>query len=184
MFRSVFIAVLALVALTASAMAQAPQTIRGNVGGYEFAVASTPTVQNAAYSSGNAIGGLQTIAAFRTPGGSGIVNNVSVWSKGGSTTAMTIYMFNSNPSASTCTDKAAFVLNAADISKLVAVAPPVLTPAIVGAGTTATTASQQTPVNMVNGDATQNLYVCAVVGGSVTPASTSDLVFKFAGVQD
>jgi len=43
---------------------------------------------------------------------------------------------------------------------------------------------QQLPVNFKNGDSTTNFYVSPVVGGSVTPASTTDLIFKYAGVQD
>ena len=31
---------------------------------------------------------------------------------------------------------------------------------------------------------TNQLYICAVVGGAVTPASASDLVFSYAGVRD
>jgi hypothetical protein len=159
-------------------------SVTGNVGGFDTNISNTPTVQNAAYSSGNAIGGLQTIAFLRTAGGSGILNNVSVWSKGGSTTAITDYIFNANPTSSTCTDRSAFVLAAADVSKLIIAIPPVLTPAVVGAGTTDTTASQQSPISVKNGDSTVNLYVCPVVGGTVTPATTTDLVFGYAGVQD
>jgi hypothetical protein len=157
----------------------------GNVGGFEFAVSNTPAVAAGAHASGQSVGGLQTIAAFRTAGGTGILNNISVWSKGGATAPLTLYIFNANPTGTTCIDNGAFVLGAADISKLIATTPPVLTPAVVGVGTTATSASQQLPVNVVNGDSTVNLYVCAVVGGSgMTPASTSDLIFKFAGVRD
>lgn len=152
--------------------------------GFEFEVANTPTVQNAAYSAGNAIGGKQSLSVFRSSGSSGVLNNISVWSKGGSTVAMTLYIFNADPSSSTCTDKSAFVLNAADVAKLVAMTPPVLTPGVIGSGTTATAASQQLPVNVVNGDSTQNLYVCAVMNATVTPASTTDLVFKLSGVAD
>lgn len=156
-------------------------------GGFDISIASTPTVQNAAYSSGNAIGGLQTVPFFRTVGQpTGILNNISVASKGGSTTAITLYIFEANPTASTCTDKSAFSLNAADVSKLVTTIPVVLTPAVVGAGTTTTFASQQLPLSIRNSETAValNFYVCAVVGGSVTPASTTDLVFKFAGIQD
>lgn len=159
----------------------------GNVGGFDTAVSVTPTVQAAQYVSGNAIGGLQTVAFFRTTTQpSGILNNIRVASQGGSTTALTLYIFNANPSASTCTDKVAFVLAAADTSKLIATIPPVLTPALIGVGTTVTMASQQQPVSVKNTDspATVNLYVCAVYGGTVTPAGTADLVFKFAGIQD
>ena len=152
----------------------------------DFDVSLTPVVQNAAYSSGNAIGGLQTITPFRTVNPTGILNNISVWSKGGSTTAITFYIFKANPSASTCIDKTAFVLGTADISKLVVTIPPVLTPAIVGVGTTATAASQQSPISVRNRDSpsTNQLYICPVYGGTVTPASVSDLVFSYAGVRD
>lgn len=156
-------------------------------GGFDMSIASTPTVQNAAYSSGNAIGGLQTIAFFRTiQQPTGILNNISVASKGGSTTAMTLYIFEANPTGSTCTDKSAFALAAADVAKLVTTIPVVLTPAVVGAGATVTFASQQLPLSVRNSETAValNFYVCAVVGGSVTPASTTDLVFKFAGIQD
>src|SRR5579859_7235155 len=71
-----------------------PSTVTGNVGGYHANVTVTPTVQNAAYSSGNAIGGLQTVALFRTAAQpSAVLNNISVASKGGSTTALTLYIF-------------------------------------------------------------------------------------------
>lgn len=157
------------------------------VAGSEFDVSVTPVIQNAAYSSGNAIGGLQTISVFRNSyNPEGILNNISVWSKGGSTTAITFYIFHSNPVNSTCTDKSAFSLNANDVSKLITSIPPVLTPAVVGVGTTATVASQQLPISVKNQDSpsTINLYVCAVVGGTVTPASVSDLIFNYSGIQD
>jgi hypothetical protein len=76
----------------------------------DFDASLTPVVQNASYSSGSAIGGLQTITPFRSVNPTGILNNVSVWSQGGSITAITFYIFHSNPTASTCTDKNPFVL--------------------------------------------------------------------------
>lgn len=152
-----------------------------------FSVSNTPVVQNAAYASGNVIGGLQRIPFFSSPvQASGILNNVSIFSKGGSTTPITLYIFDTLPAASTITDKVAFALAAADVAKLITEIPIVLTPAIVGVGTTVTSASQQQPVAVNNGDSptTSFLYVCAVVGGAVTPASVSDLVFTLAGLQD
>lgn len=160
--------------------------VSGNVGGFDISPSFTPTVQNAAYSSGNAIGNLQTVTtAFRTTTRpTGILNNISVWSKGGATTPLTFYVFESNPSASTCTDKSAFVLGAADIAKLIPTTPPVLTPAVVGAGATATSASQQSPIMVQNIESTTNLYICIVVGGTVTPATTTDLVYSIGIAQD
>jgi hypothetical protein len=153
--------------------------------GYDGSVSFTPAVQNAAYSSGNSLGGLQTVQLLRPPQYSGIFTSFQVTSRGGATTAMTIYIFDANPSASTCTDKSAFSLAAADVSKL-AMQPFVLTPAVVGAGTTATTAQQIQAVSIINQDTTRspNLYVCIVAGGAVTPASTSDLIAKISGALD
>jgi hypothetical protein len=156
----------------------------GNVGGFEFDKDVTPTIQNAAYVAGNALGGLQTVSVFRTAGGSAKLNNISLWSKGGATVNVTFYIFTSNPTSSTCTDKAAFSLNAADVAKLIATTPPVLTPHVVGSGTTDTADAWQSPVSMSNGDSTTNIYVCLVAGGSVTPATTTDYVFKVSGPRD
>ena len=98
---------------------------------------------------------------------------------------LTIYIFDTNPVSSTCTDKSAFSLGAADVSKL-AMAPFILTPAVVGSGTTATVAQQTQAISMQNRDNpfTGNLYVCIVANGAVTPASTTDLVGKISGVLD
>ena len=158
----------------------------------EFDVPVIPTIQNASYSSGNAIGNsgtngaLQTITPFRSVQPTGILNNESIWSLGGSTTAITLYIFKANPINSTCTDKAAFVLAAADVPKLINAIPIVLTPAVVGVGTTATTAASQSPISIRNQDnpTTNKLYICPVVGGTVTPASTSDLIFNYSGIRD
>jgi hypothetical protein len=157
-------------------------------GGFSFDVSVTPTVQNAAYSSGNAIGGLQSVKLFRgTQQPSGILNNIQVQSQGGATTAITLYIFRAKPSSSTtCTDKSAFSLAAGDVNKLIPGAPPVLTPAVVGAGSTVTFASEQLPIIVSNLDSpfTNLIYVCPVVGGTVTPGTTTDLVFTYGVLQD
>ena len=44
----------------------------------EFDVTVIPTVQNSSYSSGNAIGALQTITPFRSVQPTGILNNESI----------------------------------------------------------------------------------------------------------
>ena len=166
----------------------APGTFVGLVGGFNAIISNTPTVQNAAYSASNAIGGFQQIAVFRSSAQpSGIIDYISVASKGGSTTALTIYAFNKSSAnlSSTCTDKSAFSLNAADLSALIPGFPVTLTPATTQ-GTTVTSASQSVVVSAKNADGTPstNITLCAVVGGSVTPASTTDLVFNLALVQD
>lgn len=157
----------------------------GNVGGFHTSVATTPTVQNAAYATGNAIGGLQTIAVWRsTSTSSGKIDNISIASKGGSTQGWTVYLWNTTPSGSTCTDKTAFSLAAADVSKMVAAAPIVMTPQVVGAGSTVTFASVEPAITASNAAVSTNVFMCVVVNGAVTPASTTDLVITVAASQD
>lgn len=153
---------------------------------FDYSVVTTPTVQNASYAQGNAMGGLQTITVFRTetaPGG--YLTEFWIASKTGNTGAMTIYIFDTAPSASTtCTDKSAFVLAAADVAKL-AVLPFVLTPAVPQSGTAAI-AEKVLAASVWNNDATQTkkLYLCIIANGSITPGSVSDIVFKLGLRQD
>lgn len=174
--------------INSSTAAPAAGTYTGNVGGFNALVTNTPTVQNAAYSASNAIGGWQQIAVFRnSTQPSGIIDYVSVASKGGSTTALTVYAFNKSIAnlTSTCTDKSAFALTGADLSALIPGFPVTLTPATTQ-GATITSASQSVVTSVQNADGTPstNITLCVVVGGSVTPASTTDLVFNVALVQD
>ena len=148
-------------------------------------ISITPPVTASAYTANNAIGGLQTVSVFRTTAQpSGIINSISLASKGGLTATEVLYVFTKSP-ASTCTDKAAFVLSSADLPYLVGGTPITLSPATT-AGTTQTTAAASLNVSVSNQDSspTTNLYVCAVTTGTPTPASTSDLIFNYSVLQD
>jgi hypothetical protein len=154
---------------------------------YDDSKSVTPTVQNAAYASGNSLGGLQTVSFFRLNApnvAGGVLDAILLASKGGATVAVTFYIFDKAPTATTCTDKTAFAFGGADVDKL-AVAPFTLTPAVTP-GATITSAQLVQATSMRNKDTvpTANLYVCLVAGGAVTPASTTDLVFKLSGAID
>jgi hypothetical protein len=154
-------------------------------GGYDISVPIVPIVQNGSYSAGNALGGLQTIPIFRGkifP--SGVWNGIWAAWKGGNTTGVTIYVFDTQPSAgTTCTDKTALTLAAADIAKL-AFAPINITAMSAFQGSTFAIAESIQVRSIRNGDSplTNNIYVCAVVNGTVTPSSTADFVLKISGV--
>jgi aspartate/tyrosine/aromatic aminotransferase len=149
-------------------------------------IAVTPTVQAAQYVSGNAIGALSTVAALRSDAGpSGIINYFWLASKSGQTPTVTVYLFSANPTASTVTDKSAFSLANADLSKLI-VAPFALTPSA-PTGTTATFAQwSNIGAEFLNQDSppTANIYVALVSGSTFTPGSTADIVFKVGVTQD
>lgn len=157
----------------------------GYVGGFDIAVPVNPTVQASSYSASNAIGGLQTVSVFRNTGQpSGVLTNLNAGWKSGLLIGVTTYVFDTNPTGSTCTDKAAFVLATADVAKL-AFAPISLTP-VVPQGATAAVAMQPLSVSVKNQDgaATTNLYVCYVANATVTPGTTTDFFAKISVAQD
>jgi hypothetical protein len=176
----------AITAALLSTAAQAQQRIPNN--NFDASVLVQPTIQAAAYVSGNAIGSLQTVPVFRlvaTP--SGIMDGWVLRWKGTEVAPVTFYVLDAAPTVgTTCADKTAFVLGAADIPHLV-LPPFTLTAAAPAVGTTATSASASfTPISISNKDTpttTQNLYVCAVSGGSFTPA-VGDLSYGISLAQD
>lgn len=154
--------------------------------GVDQSVSIVPVLQTASYSSGNAMGGLQSVNFFRSDANpTGIFDNFFIASQGGATTTLTIYIFDTQPSATACVDKQAINLATTDVSKL-AMAPFTLTPAVVGVGTTVSNAQQNQTISIRNHDTTPTVkvYVCIGAGGSVTPGTTTDLVAKISGVVD
>lgn len=139
-------------------------------------VTVTPTVQNAAYASGNCVGGFNPIVFSPANSQGGVVTNVRVASVSGQTTGYTVYLFSANPTASTCTDKSTFTLAAADVSKLIA-APFVLTPSVATGGTLsfAESANLVRPTGAGGGAGSRTLYEALVANGAVTPGSTTDI---------
>lgn len=94
-----------------------------NAAGVSIATAS-PTVSTTPYSSGDVIGSKMTFAGMaRDAGGSGLVQMVNIFSKSAQTFACELWLFHTDPAASTFTDNGAFVLNAADFDKVAAVVP-------------------------------------------------------------
>lgn len=161
-------------------------TVNGStVGGYEFNASVIPTVQNAAYAAGQSLGGLQTISIGSTNGLSGILTQLQLASKGGSTVSAVFYVWSKNPSGTTCTDKANFVASQTDNEFLV-VQPTAVTPALaVSAQDTATYGAASNLVgNFVNGSSNTDLYVCVLAAAAVTPATTNDLRYNIQGVKD
>ena len=178
-------AIAASLAGTLTTALAAGSNIIGYAGSLNFQTAPVvPTIQAAAYATGNVIGGKQTVSVFRnTTQPSATLSQFLLGWAGTETVAVTAYLFSKNPTNSTITDKAAFVLAAADAQYLVT-APFTLT-ASASAGSTQTFTTQSLSLSAQNRDVsvTQNLYVVLVAGGAVTPA-VGDLFFSISGVQD
>ncbi len=162
--------------------------VGNNVGGFEFQIAPTITVQNAAYSAGNAMGGLITVTgAARTNGGAGALNNIRLKSTGGSTNTLWVYAWSKTPTA-TCTDKAAYVPNAADNPFALGGFPTSVTLGGAPGAWDTSTYAQITGLfsNFKNQDTSPGtpIYLCLVTAGPVTPPTTADMTGIVSGIQD
>jgi hypothetical protein len=155
-------------------------------GGYEFNKSVIPTVQNAAYAAGQSLGGLQTISIGTNSGLSGILDQIGIASTGGSTVAVVVYVWDTNPANTTCTDKTNFVKSQTDNQRLITGTPILLTPALVVSAQDAATYAAATNLvdNFVNGSSNTNLYVCVLANASVTPGTTSDYRLNIQGIKD
>lgn len=85
-------------------------------------VSETPTVDTAAYATGDLIGTkLEFENALREVKGSGFITGIVIADKGAQTADLDLVIFSSDPSSTTFTDNAAFDIADADLSKIVRV---------------------------------------------------------------
>lgn len=142
-------------------------------------VSDIPTVQNAAYAAGQSLGGLQTL----TVSTSGLFQQVQLLSKGGSVVGVWVYAWSKNPTSTTCTDKANFVVNASDNTNLIA--QPFLVSLALGVSAQDTTTYGQV-LNIAapfTANSGSSMYVCLLASAAVTPATTTDYQLIVSAVQ-
>lgn len=170
-------AVLALAAIQAAA---SDTTTPSPVIGYLNAVPVTPTVSATPdYSAGDTVGGVMTFAGIlRADGETSYAVSAVITAKtaAASMAQIDILIFNANPSASTATDNAAFVLADADRSKLKGVIR-VTSFDVVGATAAMGYAEGRVPVT---GAAADDLYAVMVARGTINLGATDDLVVELA----
>lgn len=158
------------------------------VGGNQTTIAVAQTVTaSSAYASGNAVGGLMTLAgaarisgALGGPGTSGMMQSILVASKSLQTAQIDVVLFNANPTASTCTDKTAFVLAAADFDKVIGAAHV----ADWTAGSTGSFGQAQNMAMPYALASATTIYACAITRGTPTFASTSDISLIFRPIRN
>jgi hypothetical protein len=154
----------------------------GEVGGNQITVRVAQTVTaSSAYASGNAVGGLMTLAnaarvsgSAGAPGTSGLIQNVVVNSQSAQTAQVDVFFFSSNPTGTTCTDKTAFSLASTDFDKVLGVAT---IPATTGwySGGTASVGQAPNLAMFYALSSSTSLYACAVVRGTPTFSATSNI---------
>lgn len=166
-------------AFPVNAAATATEVHSGEVGGNMIPITNAITTTAVTYTTGQAIGALQTLAAavrvsaaLGASGTSAILQSVilSITDAVTVPNAADIFFFNANPSGSTCTNAAAFVLAAADRAKVIGIAHMT----DFTSGNTAVI-GQALNLAMPYGLASAtSLFACVVARGSFVVAGTTD----------
>lgn len=144
-------------------------------------VAVTPTVTSAsAYAAGNAVGGKMTFAGVFDSANSGILQSIRVRSKSIQTTGLKLYLFTSDPTNTTWTDKTAPSVNVADLPNLVG--PFTLGSPDSGLGTETTWTLEGIGAAIVASGT--GLFGILVATGTPTWASTTDVTVELTTLKD
>jgi hypothetical protein len=154
----------------------------GNVGGFTKVIHVQPTVNTAAYSAGNTVGGIQTLTnAVRVSGGTAVLESIHIIDRANQKAAFDILIFESNPAAATTTDHAAFVWSTDDLKLIGHVAVSAADYVTVGGEAVA----HETSLGIaLQASGSANLYVVAVTSGAPDYVAATDLQFTYGLLQD
>lgn len=150
----------------------------GEVGGNILPITNAMTTSNNAITTGESLGGLQTLTnavrvsgALGAGGTSGMIQAVEVtFSDAIGSGPLDVYFFNANPTGSTCTDNTTFSLVAADRDKVIGIAHVT---DFTSSGTPVIAQAQNQAMPFGVASAT-SIFACVVSRGSITPAGTSN----------
>ncbi len=143
-----------------------------------FDVAVVPATAAGAYSAGDIMGALLEFAGVAQFAGQAVmITGVQVASKVAVNPALTLILFNADPSATTKTDNAAYSLNAADVFKVIAAVPLV---SFYDHGTPNTWRTDGLAI--VAKPVGTSLYGLLIDNTGVTLASATDLQVRVRGV--
>ena len=143
----------------------------------------TPTIDTNIYASGDALGGLQTLTdAAREGTYSGVIHSVVVTDLASQGADIDVIIFSANPSGTTFTNNATLDIADADLVKVICVIQ--VTNDATFADNGASYAHGNNCVFSMQGTLSTTLYAAAVVRGTPTYASASDLRFRYSILQD
>lgn len=140
-------------------------------------IVPTVTVNNVAYTSGDNVGGKLTLAnAVRVSGGVSELKSVAFIDAANQKPVLEIIIFNADPTASTITNNAAFVLHANDIAKVIA-RIPVATGDWVSIDTKGF--ANITPSRILKAATGTTLYAALITTSTPTYVNATDLTARF-----
>jgi hypothetical protein len=162
---------------------QAGEEHVGALGGNTLSLRVTPTISaGAIYAAGDTVGDKITLTnAVRVSGGTGILQDLLVIDKANQKANLEILIFESDPSAATITDNAAFVFST-DIAKLIQRISIASSDYVTINSIAIASMSSIGKVLYANGS--RNLYAVIINTGTPTYATTSDLTLVLGILQD
>lgn len=142
-------------------------------------VSVTPTIDTNIFAAGDAVGGKQMLTnVARVSGSEVVLDSLTVVDKGNQKPNLTVLFFDSDPSAATITNNAAFVFST-DVSKLVG-RVNVVTADFETVDSKAVACLKNVHLGMLP-SGSRSLYAAVVLtSGTPTFLSAADLVFKYA----
>ncbi len=150
----------------------------GEVGSNIFPISNAMTTANATTTTGQSIGGLQTLAnavrvsgALGAGGTGGMIQSVMVTFKDAiGSGPLDVYYFNANPTGSTCTNNSAFVLADADRDKVIGIAHV----SDFTSSNTSVVAQAQNQAMPFGVASSTSIYACVVARASFAITSTAN----------
>lgn len=151
--------------------------------GWGFSVVLTPTITAGAYTAGDIVGGLLTFTNVASANDQPfILQNVMVTIEAAITSALTLILFNADPTSTTKTDNAAYSLNAADAAKVVATLPfNALGGYLQDHGTPNTYELANLARVIAPASGARTIYGLLIDGTGFTPTATDDLTIRISG---
>ncbi len=152
------------------------------IGGNTVVITPTITVDTAAYAAGDSIGGKLTLTnAMRESGGTGVLSGLTLIDRANQKPALEIFLFDSDPSAATITDNAAFVFGADDFKVIAKVVVAAADWTTINSKATAELANLNRVVRAVG---SRNLFAAVVATGTPTFAASTNLQIEFKFFND
>lgn len=150
--------------------------------GSSLTVTPTHTVDTAAYSAGDTVGGIITIAnAFRASGKEAILQSIHILDRSNQKPTGNLLFFNASPAAATTTDNAAFVYSTDDLKEVARV--PIVTADYVTINSKAV-ANLSNLGRQVYATTGTSLFVVFVTDGAPDFVASTDLQISYSFLRD
>jgi len=154
----------------------------GNVGGFTTVIKDATVVSTSpAYSAGDAVGAKRTLANAVRSAGTGILQTVAILDRSNQKAAMTVFIFDADPTNATITDNAAFVFSTDDLKVIAQVNIAASDYVTTNSKAYAIISGLSIPVRAASGT---SLYCAVVTTGTPTFAATTDVQIEVGILQD